>query len=116
MAEIRSGCIMLMWARVMISNTDLPTGGGRMTKFFMDWRNEISQQLPGWEMVIQASTVSNMSDDVLAAYEAPFPTEEHRAGSRKLPQVVPVFDDMPSVAENMEAWRFFPCLFCQSVN
>ncbi len=46
-----------------------------------------------------------MSDEVLAAYEATFSSEAHRAGSRKLPQLVPVFDDMPSVKENLEDWE-----------
>ena len=93
------------FSRVMVSNTGLPTGGGRMTQSFMEWRNETSQKLPSWEIVIQMSTISKISEDVLAAYEAPFPSEEYRAGSRKLPQLVPVFDDMPSVAENLEAWE-----------
>ncbi len=93
------------FARVMVSNTGLPTGGGCMTKSFLEWRDEISQELPTWDLAIQFSTVSHLTEDVLAAYEAPFPTEEHRAGSRKLPQLVPAFDDMPSVEENKRAWE-----------
>ncbi len=93
------------FSRVMVSNTGLPTGGGRMTKSFLEWRDEISQNLPTWDIAIQFSTKIELSKEVLAAYEAPFPTEAHRAGSRKLPQLVPVFDDMPSVEENKKAWE-----------
>lgn len=93
------------FARVMVSNTGLPTGGGRMTQSFMEWRDTISQQLPDWKYMIQTASVSNISDEALDAYEAPFISEAHRSGSRKLPQLVPVFDDMPSVSENLEAWE-----------
>jgi haloalkane dehalogenase len=91
--------------RVMVSNTGLPTGGGRMTESVKQWRDEISQTLPSWEDAMQYSTVSTLTKEVLAAYEAPFPTEEHRTGSRVLPRLIPVFDDEPSVKENIEAWK-----------
>ena len=93
------------FARVMVSNTGLPTGGGRMTQSVMDWRDKISQELPNWGVIFQFSEHSDLSDNEIAAYDAPFPSEEYKAGSRELPRLIPAFDDMPSVRENEEAWK-----------
>jgi haloalkane dehalogenase len=46
-----------------------------------------------------------MSEEELAPYEAPFPSEEYKSATRVLPQLVPQFDEHASVEENKGAWK-----------
>jgi haloalkane dehalogenase len=45
-----------------------------------------------------------MSDEVRAAYDAPFPTEESKAGPRAMPDLVPTRPDDPATPANRLAW------------
>jgi haloalkane dehalogenase len=44
-------------------------------------------------------------DDVLAAYEAPFPDQRYVAGARSFPGLVPIFPDDPAIPDNRRAWE-----------
>ncbi|SON63679.1 Haloalkane dehalogenase 1 [Mycobacterium simulans] len=100
------GPIGLRWAvenadrveALMILNTGLFTG--RVSKGFMAWRDfaEKNPDLPVG-FVIQGATTSQLSDDVVAAYEAPFPTAESKAGAAQFPLLVPISEDAPGVSE-----------------
>jgi haloalkane dehalogenase len=100
------GPIGLRWAvenadRVgwlVILNTGLFTG--RVSKGFMAWRDfaERNPDLPVG-FVIQGATTRELPDDVLAGYEAPFPTPESKAGAAQFPLLVPTSDDDPGAAE-----------------
>lgn len=48
---------------------------------------------------------SELSAAEVAAYDAPFPDEPSKAGARAFPQLVPIEDDKPGVAENKAAWE-----------
>ncbi|MBI2701209.1 MAG: alpha/beta hydrolase [Mycobacterium sp.] len=98
------GPIGLRWATenadrvdaLMIMNTGLFTG--HVSKGFMAWRNfaEKNPDLPVG-FVIQSATTTPLSDDVVAAYEAPFPTVESKAGAAQFPLLVPITEDAPGV-------------------
>jgi haloalkane dehalogenase len=100
------GPIGLRWAvenaerveRLVILNTGLFTG--RVSKGFMAWRNfaERNPDLPVG-FVLQGATATELSDDVLAAYETPFPTPESKAGAAQFPLLVPLADDQAGAAE-----------------
>ena len=77
--------------RIILSNGGLPTGAEEMTEAFMNWR-EISRTVNPWPIgrFIQAGTVSELSDDVIAGYEAPFPEEKYKAEAKALPSRVPI--------------------------
>lgn len=100
------GPIGLRWAvenadrveALMILNTGLFTG--RVSKGFMAWRDfaEKNPDLPVG-LVIQGATTSELSDDVVAAYEAPFPTPESKAGAAQFPLLVPISEDATGVTE-----------------
>lgn len=77
-----------------------------MPKLFDTWRS-YSQVAPNWRHLFQSWTVTDLTEDVLDAYEAPFPTEAHRAGSRAFPVLVPESPSHDSVEENQGAWRRF---------
>ena len=85
-------------ARLVILNTGLFTG--RVSKGFMAWRNfaEKNPDLP-IGMIIQGATTTDLPDDVVAAYEAPWPTAESKAGTAQFPLIVPMADDQPGAAE-----------------
>ncbi|WP_205873167.1 haloalkane dehalogenase [Mycobacterium camsae] len=103
------GPIGLRWATenadrvgaLMIMNTGLFTG--HVSKGFMAWRNfaEKNPDLPVG-FVIQGATTTQLSDEVVAAYDAPFPTTESKAGAAQFPLLVPITEDAPG-ADRMQA-------------
>jgi len=85
-------------ARLVILNTGLFTG--RVSKGFMAWRDfaERNPDLPVG-FVVGGATATDVPDDVVAAYEAPFPNAESKAGAAQFPLIVPVSDEMAGAAE-----------------
>jgi haloalkane dehalogenase len=85
-------------ARLVILNTGLFTG--RVSKGFMAWR-EFAERNPDLPvgLVISGATATNVPEDVVAAYEAPFPTPESKAGAAQFPLIVPISDDWPGASE-----------------
>jgi haloalkane dehalogenase len=81
-------------ARLVILNTGLFTG--RVSKGFMAWRDfaERTPDLPVG-MIMQGATTTDLAPEVVAAYEAPFPTLESKAGAQVFPLIVPTSDDAP---------------------
>lgn len=51
------------------------------------------------------ATIGNVPEDVIAAYEAPFPDQRYVAGARQFPSLVPVFPDDPAIPDNRRAWE-----------
>lgn len=100
------GPIGLRWAvenaaqvqALTIMNTGLFTG--RVSKGFMAWRDfaEKNPDLPVG-FVIQSATTTELSTDIVAAYDAPFPTAESKAGAAQFPLLVPVSEDAPGAAQ-----------------
>lgn len=84
-------------ARLVILNTGLIR---RPSKGFMAWRDfaERNPDLPVG-FVLQSATTSELRDEVIAAYEAPFPSAESKAGAAQFPLLVPISDDMDGAAE-----------------
>ena len=111
------GPIGLRWAvenpdqigRLVILNTGLFTG--RVSKGFMAWRDfaERNPDLPVG-FVVGGATATDVPDDVVAAYEAPFPTPESKAGAAQFPLIVPTWDEdtganeMRAVADALSRW------------
>ena len=85
-------------ARLVILNTGLFTG--RVSKGFMAWRDfaERNPDLPVG-FVVGGATATDVPDDVVAAYEAPFPNAESKAGAAQFPLIVPTSDDMAGAKE-----------------
>ena len=112
------GAIGLRWAvenadrvaALSISNTGLFTG--RVSKGFLAWRAfaEKNPDLPVG-FVIQSATATEVPDDVIAAYDAPFPNAESKAGAAQFPLLVPTSDDaagadvMRAVADQLSRWQ-----------
>jgi haloalkane dehalogenase len=88
-------------AALVILNTGIFTG--RVSKGFLAWRAfaERNPDLP-IGFVLQGATKTDLPPEVIAAYEAPFPTPESKAGAAQFPLLVPTDDDAPG-AEEMRA-------------
>lgn len=85
-------------ARLVILNTGLYTG--RVSKGFLAWR-EFVERTPDLPIgrIVQGATVSELPAEVVAAYEAPFPTPESKAGAHRFPLLVPMSEGDPAAAE-----------------
>ena len=112
------GPIGLRWAvenadrvgALVILNTGLFTG--RVSKGFLAWR-EFAEKNPDLPVgfVIQGATTTELPDEVVAAYEAPFPNAESKAGAAQFPLLVPTGDEdegaaeMRAVADALGRWE-----------
>lgn len=94
------------FSSIVASNTTLPTGQGTTPDVFFKWR-EFSQKSPNFNIgkAINMGTVQELSDEVMAAYDAPFPSEEYKAGARIFPTLVPVEEEDPEAINNKKAWQ-----------
>lgn len=94
------------FASIVASNTTLPTGQITMPESFLKWR-EFSQHSSDFEAghVLNMATVQDLSQEVMAAYNAPFPSEEYKAGARIFPMLVPVEANEPESKNNQAAWE-----------
>ncbi len=92
--------------RLVAANTGLPTGDQALGPDFLAWR-EYSQTVPIFPAgaIIQRATVTDLPDEVVAAYDAPFPDESYKAGARQFPQLVPASPDDPATLANRAAWQ-----------
>ena len=88
-------------AALVVMNTGLFTG--RVSKGFMAWR-EFAERNPDLPVgfVVNGATTSDLPDEVVAAYEAPFPSPESKGGAATFPLLVPITDDAPGAAEMLQ--------------
>jgi haloalkane dehalogenase len=96
------------FAGVIAANTGLPlpTAETSIPLAFSAWRL-FSRWTPVFPTgrIIDAGTLTELPDDVRAAYEAPFPTRRHMAGARIMPSLVPIRPDDPAVPDTERAWE-----------
>ena len=93
------------FARVVTSNTMMPTGDQHPGDAFLKWQ-AFSQEVPVFptSQILSKATVSELSPEVLAAYDAPFPSEWHKAGVRHFPLLIPVTKSDPGAEINRATW------------
>ena len=93
------------FARVVLANGGLPTGDEKLSPAFRVWL-ALSQRTPVLPIgkIIQSGTKTRLEDDVIAAYNAPFPNEAYKAGAHIFPALVPNRPDHPDASANRSAW------------
>jgi haloalkane dehalogenase len=93
------------FARIVAANTFLPTGDRKPAEAFFAWR-DFSQNVPELPVakIVSSGCARELSPDVLAAYDAPFPDETFKAGARQFPMLVPASPDDPASEDNRRAW------------
>jgi haloalkane dehalogenase len=94
------------FARVVAANTFLPTGDRNPGEAFQAWR-EFSQTVETFPAgrIVKGGCQTELSDDVIAAYDAPFPDESYKEGARQFPVLVPATPDDPASDANRAAWE-----------
>ncbi len=94
------------FSMVVASNTFLPIGDRPMPEAFKQWLN-FSQFSPKFNIgqVVSNGCSSSIYEEVIAAYNAPFPTEEYKEGARIFPSLVPIELDDPESVKNRIAWE-----------
>lgn len=107
------------FARVVAANTTLPTGDQHPGEAFLAWQrfSQETQEFPVGT-IVNGGCVSDLTPEVIAAYDAPFPDDTYKAGARQFPTLVPTSPDDPAAAPNRAAWaglqrfdRPFLCAF-----
>lgn len=82
--------------RLVILDTGLFTGHQKMTDAWIAFRNfvERAEDLPVG-FLVRGACRRDPGDEVIAAYEAPFPNPESKAGARAFPLMLPTSPEMP---------------------
>jgi haloalkane dehalogenase len=82
--------------RMVILDTGLFTGHQPMSDAWMAFRDfvERTEDLPVG-FLVRGACHTDPGDAVIAAYEAPFPTPEAKAGARAFPLILPLTPDAP---------------------
>jgi haloalkane dehalogenase len=94
------------FARVVAANTGLPDGTRRMPDAWWLF-HEFVQKTPDLPIgfLVASGCADGLPDDVVAAYDAPFPGVEHKAGPRRFPSLIPQTLDDPATPANQRAWE-----------
>jgi haloalkane dehalogenase len=93
------------FARLVVANTGLPNGEQPMADAWWRFREAITTAPElniGW--FVQGGCRQRLSDEVRAAYDAPFPDDKYCAGPRAMPGLVPTSPEDPAAAANTAAW------------
>lgn len=96
------------FARVMVSNGFLPTAQQPANAAFKIWR-AFATYSPWFPIgkIVNSGCVTKLSREEIAAYDAPYPTSEYKAGARVFPRLVPIDEANPAVPANRAAWDVF---------
>jgi haloalkane dehalogenase len=94
------------FARVVVGNTGLPTGDATPNDAFLAWR-QFSRESPHFPIggIVNGGCTTDLSPDIIAAYDAPFPDDTYTAGARIFPSLVPASPDDPAHDDQVAAWK-----------
>jgi haloalkane dehalogenase len=99
--------LSVRFARLVVMNTGLPTGEEPMSRGFEVWRKFTERT--GMKMQVgrifanSLAPGNSLPDEVIAAYEAPFPDDSYKAGAAVWPLLVPIHPDDLGAGEMKEA-------------
>ncbi|WP_433431438.1 haloalkane dehalogenase [Nonomuraea sp. CA-141351] len=98
-------------ARIVAANTGLPTGDIPMPEVWHRFKNAVLKA-PVLDIarLVQAGCKTELSKEIRAAYDAPFPDESYKAGPRVMPSLVPITPDDPAAPANRAAWHVLTTL------
>lgn len=94
------------FAAVVAANTGLPTGDFSMPDVWLRFR-DVVRGAPDLDIarLVASGCRTQLPAEVLAAYDAPFPGPEYKAGPRAMPDLVPNRPDDPASDANRAAWE-----------
>jgi haloalkane dehalogenase len=91
------------FSRILLMNTALATGEMPPSEGFEAWKTYVASHRDFNVGALMKRAVPGINDAEVAAYDAPFPDADHKAGVRTFPQLVPVSPDMEGAAASREA-------------
>jgi haloalkane dehalogenase len=85
--------------RLVIMDTGVATGRQRMSEAWGAFRDfvERTEDLP-IGFLVQGASQTELPDEIVAAYDAPFPDPASKAGARAFPLLIPLSEDAPGAA------------------
>jgi haloalkane dehalogenase len=94
------------FARIVAANTGLPTGEYSPNEAFKQWQT-FSQEVAIFPTgtIINGGVTSDLTPEVIAAYDAPYPDEKYKEGARQFPLLVPTSINDPASKNNITAWQ-----------
>lgn len=95
------------FARVVVSNTGLPTGD-KVSEAFKQWQAMNRKMIEKREFDVGKMMAGMVRDPAIAApYDAPFPDTDYKSAPLIMPQLVPASPDNPAREANVKAWEVF---------
>jgi haloalkane dehalogenase len=94
------------FARLVIMNTGLPTGKGKPNEALLEWLSYVEAHPDlqvGQTMLNGMAHPEKISEEIVAAYEAPFPDVTYKAGAAVWPLLIPISPDDPASPEMRHA-------------
>ncbi len=110
------------FARICAANTGLPDGLHKLPEAWWTFRDFVARtpDLP-IGFLVSAAVVTPMLPEVVAAYDAPFPTAAYKMGALAFPDLIPQDAENPATPANQAAWEVmrgwdkpFLCAFSDS--
>ncbi len=94
------------FGRVVCANTGLPDGLHRLPEEWWAFRDFVARtpDLP-IGFLVSAAVTEPMPPEVVAAYDAPFPSAEYKMGARAFPDLIPQTPEDPATPANQHAWE-----------
>ncbi|KRE38266.1 haloalkane dehalogenase [Janibacter sp. Soil728] len=94
------------FASVVAANTGLPSGDHGMPDVWWRFRRAVEgAEVLDVGRLVASGCVHDLTAEVRAAYDAPFPDETYKAGPRAMPGLVPTSTDDPATPANRRAWE-----------
>jgi haloalkane dehalogenase len=89
-------------ARIVVLDTGLASGHQKMTEAWIAFRDFVqrTEDLPVG-MLVRGACKRDPGDEVIAAYDAPFPSVAAKAGARAFPLLVPTSPEMDGAQTNV---------------
>jgi haloalkane dehalogenase len=95
------------FSRLVAMNTGIFSGYQTMSDDWFHFRDFIaSHRDVRVEMTVQGATATELTPEVVAAYTAPFPNVESKAGVRTFPPMIPLTPDAPGAAAGQATAEF----------
>jgi haloalkane dehalogenase len=96
------------FARIALSNGGLPTGNEKIPRAFHIWR-AFAMYSPWFPIgkIVRFGCAQGLSDEAVAAYDAPYPSTRYKVGARVFPTLVPIHPSNPARQANEKAWDMY---------
>jgi len=95
------------FSRIVAMDTGVFNGHQKMSENWFHFRDFIASHRDVMvEMPIRGGCATEMSDEVLRGYTAPFPSVESKAGVRTFPALIPLEPEAPGAAEGQATMEY----------